>query len=297
MISNSIFIPVYIHIPKNAGTYMLSWMQTFNNYYHCEIGKFDKKYIASNKQIRKCIVDLNSGGQCTCCVLSPNNIHLNSNDFKLEFESNPHVDRISEDIFITNLKCKNLHLFSFTFDPVGNSFLNNFIFADKVSEILKKKLCYFTILRDPFQRALSLFSYLQSADSIHEKTHNIYAGLDIETYLRSYAVEDSYAIRALCGLHDDLLITDCDFNRALNVLKGIRCHILGKNNLHDFIDEIFLTCYGISTKKIPDSYLNLSKNKTTRKVDFKWNQLSQSSQNSFQNYCRYDYKLIKELSK
>jgi hypothetical protein len=297
MISSPIFLPVYIHIPKNAGTYMLSWMQTFNNFYHCENGKFDKQSVAINKQIRKCIVDLKGGGQSTCCVISPNNVHTNSNDFKLEVESNPHVDRISEDVFLTNLKCKNLDLFSITFDPVGNSFLNNFTFADNISKILKKKLCYSIILRDPFERALSLFSYLQSSDSIHEKTHNIYNGLTIETYLRSFAVEDSYVIRSVCGLHDDLLITDNDFNHALNVLKGIKCHILGKNNLHDFIDEIFLTCYGISTNSVPDSYLNLSKNKTTQKIDFKWNKLSQSTQNSFKNYCRYDYKLIKELSK
>ena len=71
-------MPVFHHIAKNAGTYVLSWMMMLCRKYNIDIGK-NKIPGWTSRRIRRSIVLLEDGKQLTCCIHTPTDV-ANIND-------------------------------------------------------------------------------------------------------------------------------------------------------------------------------------------------------------------------
>ncbi|MAR66738.1 MAG: hypothetical protein CL833_05745, partial [Crocinitomicaceae bacterium] len=77
------YLPVFHHIAKNAGTYVLSWAQMLCRRYHLMRGDNQQQCWTANR-IRRVLVQLENGRQLTVIYYTPTDL-TGSPDGILEF--------------------------------------------------------------------------------------------------------------------------------------------------------------------------------------------------------------------
>lgn len=297
LITNPEHIPTFIHVPKNAGTYVLSWFHLFNKIYSLKLQR-NQSPDWSDSNIRRHIVELKNNKQLTCCVYV-NNLNINVT----KIDSN--TDSIILEDFVSALQYKDLELFSISINPIGTGMKESFEAVDSICSAVNINPCYFTILREPFSRAKSLFEYLNSENSSHEFTHNLYKLKDFNDYIASYYVEDSFIIRHILSLSNlfsieptDVILNENHFLLCSEVLDRIR--VFDINEVDRAINEIIGICYGLQQNDVKhhfglelNSFINF--NHTQYKDDYKFSYLNKSQQDSFLSRTYWDRKIYERF--
>lgn len=263
-------LPVFFHIPKNAGTYI------FNRLFAtcATIGRFDSGKlkinsiktcnILKNNQVTYRIIVQDLNDYCNNCGLFQM-VPGDEYSFRVRF-----VDWIKEK---QNFKIQALCV-------TGNGFSS---FEEEKELILNSEqdLYKFICLRDPYERCLSLFSYLKSSQSEHESTHGIFGEMSFEDYLNSEYLEDSWLIRVLNNIPNDSQITDDDLYKSINILSTM--HVFDMSKIDSSLFNIFKKCYNFDIEKdaCQDIFDNLCKNKTKNKINVPFLSIKQETRRKF----------------
>ncbi len=281
-------IPVFLHIPKNAGTYVFSVTETIFRFYCIKKGWNNK--VDWNLSLRKFhVIDSKQKQYATLFVRDPNNNRDINNKIK------PHSERLyvdvidinDVDVVLEDFQNKKFDLFSIIIEPRGAKLITETFFQNICKKIDKIPL-YYTIFRKPYERALSLYNYIKSEDSIHEPTHNIIRANTFEEYLRSHQLEESWIIRNLARVRDGAAISEEEFKTACNILKCFKIADITKAD--NLIDEVFIECYGV-TRDIIKSTDNINKNATQKLVNKTFNELSEELKQLFLERTKFDNRL------
>lgn len=295
---NPEYLPVFHHIAKNAGTYTLSWMMMFCRKYNISCGSTKIKGWGAWR-IRRALIKLPDGKQLTSCYYTPTDINRHNSNFSMHSLQDQSSDDVDLETFIKCIHSQDISPFSISIDPMDPGWKSAREAIEKIRDASNRKyLLQFTVLRDPYKRAQSLFSYLTSESSFHEPTHQCFKSKTFEDYIQSTEVEDSWFLRSLLDMEEKSIIEPHHLALAHDVyLKDFRIEDI--SNVDNLINNVFHGVYGIMQSDVESKVVksNIDKNKTPnkKKVDFK--KLPKEVQQIFMDRTYWDRKLWERYCK
>jgi hypothetical protein len=320
------YLPVFHHIAKNAGTYVLSWAQMLCRKYHLIRGDNLSLHWTSAK-IRRALIRLKDDRQLTIiyCTLTDLTGDLNaifsvypeleqfSKDNKRERVLEKQIEYINskypsaedsttniipEDDFLNFIENGDIIPFCVIVDPMEPGWMEARKCIDLIIEKSKRKhALHFTVLRDPYKRAQSLFHYLTSEESAHEPTHDSIQAKNFEDYIQSDEVEDSWFLRSLLNMSDDEVVEPYHLTLADEWLRHFR--ISDTSKVDDLINQVFHGAYAIQQSDMEDHVIasNLHRNATPNKLKIKLKDLDPMIQQKFLDRTYWDRKLWERYCK
>jgi len=282
-------IPVFLHIPRNAGTYVLSVTMAFFRFYGLQM-EWGEKRDCPLDLCRYRLLNSHKKQLATLFIYDPKGTRKRSKSIE------PHpqcpnactVDEEGVNGVLKELKDGAADLFAIIIEPRGAGLVKNGYF-DMVCEQAGKRPEYFTVLRNPYERAFSLYSYLTNSGSRHEPTHGTIAASSFDEYIRSSQLEESWLIRNLCGIFDGAPITEENFEEACLILSKFKMADVSKTDA--LIEEVFRKCYGLNRSAIQDER-DFNKNATSG-VKRNLCDLDEETQDLFLERTKFDLRLYK----
>ncbi len=281
-------IPVFYHIPKNAGTYVSDYFLNIFRYYRRTYTDWLKNY-SPDKDTIKCLIIKDQFGN----VLSK----LIIGDFKYFCETySKFIVKHSNTEWEINLSdvtenlLNNVFLFAVVIESCG--FINRNYILEK---FYKYNLQQFLILRDPFLRSQSIFNYLTSEKSKHEPTYGIIKYKTFEEYVMSFYLEDSWLIRNLIPIDALTPINDHLFQKAIDILNDFKVYDISQTD--KAIQDVILSCYGFDVNQVPLRQWDTFTINETSVKKIKFEELSIEAQTTFKERTYWDERLFKTFIK
>jgi len=159
-------IPVFLHIPKNAGTYVLGWTMTLFRYYaekmHLQRDKNTNRWLS----LRRILLQYEGKQIATLFVYDPYKVRESNSAF-VQHHTHEYCNIVELQDYLEELKNEKLTLFSVIIEDAGIQFIKENLYKD-ICEQNNSYPLYYTIFRDPYKRALSMYHYITSSKSAHE---------------------------------------------------------------------------------------------------------------------------------
>lgn len=250
-------IPVFYHIPKNAGTYVSDWMLIAFRHYREIYTNWLNNHKPEQDSIK--VIQVFKGNFIVARILvgDPNRFS--------EFYESDIFEKYNNRRFNIDIKDLSNGLFqnTFIFGIIIES--HGFKIRQQVLNFVKGyNLVSFLILRDPFSRAQSIYNYNTSIESINDYFHNMFDSNTFEKYILSNQLEDSWLIRNLLDLKDSEIIEKHHYNEATSLLTEFSVYNIKETD--KAIHDIFELCYGFDIGQIKlKAWDNINKNETTIK--------------------------------
>ena len=281
-------IPVFYHIPKNAGTYVSDLMLLSFRYYRRTYTNWLRTYIPERDSI-KCLQVIKDGFVVAKLLVGDPNSFCEHNLKFIKKHSKTEWDIQLEDILPEALT----KVFLFGVIVEGRGFKINNLILNLLNDYIPHQ---FLILREPFSRAQSLYDYIKSERSIREHTHGIIEADTFEDYILSEQLEDSWIIRNLIQVENSIPLNEQHFNNAVDMLS--RFNIYSIENTTQAVQEAFLTCYDFDILKVKlKNSDEVHKNEGKKDNKLQLENLSPKIQQTFTNRAFWDNKLYKTLMK
>ena len=299
-------LPVFYHIAKNAGTYTLGWMMMLCRLYSIETGCRAVSGWTSDR-IRRSILDIGGHKQLTCVIYTPSDVHINNEHFKSNPAGDGNSDWVTIEHFTHAINTGQVKVFSVSVDPAGwggdhmpEDYCHGYSQHRQALQLIqqaarREHLLNFTILRDPWSRAQSMYNYLTTDSSAHEPNHGVIQSEDFIKYINSDELEDSWFIRNMLNLSDDTVIEPKHLTACDQYLKTWR--ISGINNTDHLIDQVFHGAYGVMQCDVEPDVVDVWRNNTPNKTKVKFDELDQNSQQTFLDRTYWDRKLYQRYCK
>ena len=254
-------LPVFFHIPKNAGTYI-------NN--RC----FSIMRQQSDGRSPYHIDVLKSGVICyrVLCFCTAGL----SDSYKK-------INNVCYQVNIEDFDLNSLQLFMIRVSDSGFKSYQKDIYALLPDDVQPYE---FICLREPYDRIQSLYSYIQSAQSSRETTHMAFGKKSFVEYLNSPQLEGSWLLRNLLNIPNETPVTREHFDKTCKLLDHM--FVFNTGDVDQSLAKVFMDCYSFDSSNIIDVVYN---NKTQDKINVSFDSLDDMTKVSFLNQTRWDKKL------
>lgn len=252
-------LPVFFHIPKNAGTY------TYNIAFRSVFLNLLDKGRACNLEVFK---NEKLSYRLICEIKNENQKY-----FKMNYASWRRTD-------FNDLNFNDFHIYFVEVCDVSFNSYKEDIYKNLPDVVEPYE---FLILRESYSRTQSLYSYIQSAQSSHENHHGKFGDMTFVQYLNSEMLEGGWLIRSFIDLPNEIPITQEHFEQVCGILDNML--VFDVKNVDEYLKKIFGYCYDIDVIKLrADSY----KNKTVGKIDTPFESLDDNTKRTFLNQVKWD---------
>lgn len=226
-------IPVYLHIPKNAGTYLI---HVFTNYFVRLIGN------ASELNVQRLTVCGNNFN-LTLFVKFNSDYWKTDENIKEHHFSAARARKCGFPTLKTYIENNQLSVLAIVIEPENGELRPSFSKVEQILNLCESKGAYFSIFREVFSRQQSLYHYITGDESSHEPSHKSIKEASFVEYLSSDSLEDSWLIRSITGMNDDWSISEFWFNQCCNFLDNFNFLIKDIKNTDNIINEVLFSCF------------------------------------------------------
>tara|TARA_R110000796_G_scaffold244578_1_gene367766 strand:+ start:1122 stop:1940 length:819 start_codon:yes stop_codon:yes gene_type:complete len=270
MNSNEQILPVYFHIPKNAGTYI---HKTFYN-------------RLTMDGIAKHFINVFKDGENICNIICGDVSKYNN--FKQTAGSWLYA------VELKDLQLENIGVKLISITPVG--FRN---YKKEIYNLIPNNISIreFICLRSPYNRLQSLYSYNYSqSNNYKHKTSLVSSHLTFIEYINSNLLEECWLIRNILDIPDSTLLTEDHYNKACNILDTF--DLMDFNNISNDASQFYNMYYKPYIKsEVSESTFKCKSNVTSGKIDIDFNMLDIKTQNKFNERQKWDIKLFNRYIK
>lgn len=236
-------VPVILHIPKNAGTYISYMSQQFfvRNWR-------DKRSRESDiMNIRRFTLRDQTVEMDVFCVMNDDYFLKDSHVQNCFDETDPTSSRCSIDTFKMYLANGNATILMILVNPSTTKDLRvSWFSAWNLLKSIKVSPINHMFLRDTFSRQQSLYYYITSDISSHDLTHDKIKCGTFEQYITSDQLEDSWLIRGITNMPDNLIIDQQWFDLAINFIREYNIQTADINDIDNVLDQLFKTLFNKS---------------------------------------------------
>lgn len=258
-------LPVFFHIPKNAGTYIFNYV-----FWHIFMVQPAGKY--------RCNLEvLNADGSIAYRVIGSSSVPYNSNYTKMNDGYWYRVD-------VDNFNFSDVDVFFV--EICDNSFKSykQQLYSKLPADIQPYE---FLCLREPYDRIQSIYSYLNSQQSSHEVSHMAHGDKSFIEYLNSTQLEGGWLIRNLLDIPNEVAIKREHFKQICNILDNML--VFNTVDVDKGISQVFSDCYGLDSIECGNP--NIERNKTVNKTTLPFCELDSKTQQAFFNQTYWDKKI------
>jgi hypothetical protein len=288
-------IPVHLHIPKNAGTYV---QDVFSRYF---IRTLEREKEKEFFRVQKISVE-SPLFNLTLTVEFLTDYWKNDENMKahpvavMRGNNNPRAKSCGVETFKTYLRNKQLRLLAVVIEPVGNQDVRSGLFqAYELLDICGKTPLNFLILRDAFSRQQSLYYYLTGEESSHEPTHGSIKQESFLDYIKSEKVEDSWLIRVTSGMRTEESISRDWFNLTTNFLDFHDFEIGFIKDTDALINKVLFNCFNKEVIKLDRE--QALKNASGKSTKITIDSLDEETKQKFLEKTHWDTKLRERYCK
>ena len=269
-------IPIFFHVPKNAGTFVRSWQKTILEN-ESEDRSLLRSIIVTNEN-KEQILELQ--------VLDDNLITENK-----VFLKNQHYDKKALEISLCDFKLldkkEEIKVFSASVLSFGFSVQSDLI--QFIKKTWSRNVKLYIILRDPLENEWSFYNYVTTRLCQHEKKPDALKSKSFKEYLLSEEMSDSWLIHNLTKVNGD--ITESDFNNTVDLLDEFGIFNIKQSS--KLIKTMFKDCYGINVDINHNATIN--KNQSKNPI-LKKEELGLDLIEKFKKKKKYEYKLYERYT-
>jgi hypothetical protein len=276
-------IPFFVHYPKCGGSSVSVWLRQY------------LFFFKKNKSLKKELVILDETKRPILAIFISFNKEIKE-PYLLKTRNEKIIGIYLSDLYSFLSKYK-IKIHYGIIKTAGVKFLKNGLYDDIIKKFYKNySIKYFLSFREPLEREISLFYYLNSERSEKELTHKAFGDISFEDYIKNI-MPDSWLLTTLSG-KNSYDLKNSDYRKCINFLKnffvfeindlekGIRNFIStiennNNRNSENFLQEIFKNKYNVA----PENQKKLI------------HHLSEESQNLFKEKKFFEYKIYSLLKK
>lgn len=271
-------IPIFYHVPKNAGTYVINSSLLFFREYR----RSRTDWLKSDHETIKNIEIVN-GGETVARLLVGDPYNKCFNDAMI---TNDAADRSHHHINlhdVERLVDSKLFMFLLVIEDAGFS-----LHDDIINKLRLQHNTRWIVLRDPFSRSVSWYNYVTSDKSSHEPYHD-YIKTDYEQYVMSNVFESNWVMRGLAGLSDgeDFTSQHCEY--VFEKLDSFNVYDISKTD--QLIDHMFGTSYNLTRDRFPSHFQPPARHENKLKEKIEFEDLDSTVQQTFLDRTYWDRKL------
>ena len=297
--NKSKIIPLFFHIPKNAGTYLISMtgmlMRTYKYKYDSSpVFREKSKHFSPFFRVATTLEVLDDKDRPLATI---NAFDINGYIYKNRGEDKD-IQLVRGIYHRIHLKDLNKEIISaldvFQVNIVDNGFP---VFEDLLSLFDSSSTGFIphALLRDPFKRALSIFNYLNSQASAHEPTHKAIFANNFQDYISGIQNEDSWLMRKLLDIPNTEPLSDKLYNLFCEVFDLFR--VTEVSNVDTLIDNVYEDCYNIFLSDINEEWLSdVKKNENKEGHKISESEIPSEVLERFKDRTHYDYLILEKYS-
>lgn len=294
-------VPVILHIPKNAGTYMERMLQLFFTKHWR-----DKRSRESDiMNVRRVEVWDQTVKMVVFCVMI-DDYFLTDPHMQNSFDkSHLMLSMCSIDTFRQYITNGNAKILTILVKPsTTNDLRVSWFSAWDLLKTIKVSPINQMFLRDTFSRQQSLYNYITSDESAHELTHGKIKHETFEQYLTSDQLEDSWLIRGLTNMPIETIITQRWVDLTLDFIYDNNIMVHDVKLVDNILHETYNACFNKSFSNLVNDRKNVNELQQTDKQysnisarkKIKYTDLPPEIQNIFDQRTKWDQKLYKHLT-
>lgn len=284
-------VPVFLHVPKNAGTYVIDVM-------HKHVDRLTGNDMDFHAPVKKLTIETESFGWSLIVKFLTNNhesdVNIRPHAISIKRGvNNPWVKSCELSTLQYYLSKNYIQIWSIIVEPVSTFGLRTGLFqANNMIAQLQKQPINYTCLREPFDRQQSLFNYLTSSASGHEPTHEKLKCKTFDEYLNSNYLEDSWFIRNLTGAPDSIELNQYWYNNTLSIIDEFKINIFNSANPIHMLNQITAKCWHTNILSSDTARAHGNKQAYNRIL---FENMSTSTQENFQSRMKWEIKLYNEF--
>ena len=288
-------VPVFLHIPKNGGTYTMNLLMAY----------FSRIFNESQNQedffIKRITVESDSYN-LTVFVKFTDEYHKTDSSIKLHpfaiksGADNPKARACEMSTIKEYLKNKRLIILAINVEPISDNDMRVGLGeAHNLLSLVNSRPCNFTLMRDTLSRQQSLFYYLTGEESSHEPTHGSIVETSLIDYLQSEDLEDSWLVRVLTDVSSDTNLNEHWFNKTIDYLNSNNFSIGDISQTDETINKILNDCYGEKINQLDKQ--SIFRNSTQNKHKITISDLNEKIKQKFLDRTYWDRKLWERYCK